>query len=124
MRDVKFRVWDEENKIMLSDPFVWFNPVFRDKHFKQYPVVHAEEGSNFIRKYVLLQYTGLKDSSDPPKEIFEGDIIQDKTIPDSGLKVVEYKGYGYLPFTDDWDLMSLDCEVIGNIYENPELLNG
>lgn len=77
----------------------------------------------------LMQSTGLKDKNG--KEIFEGDIVDYK-----GRKaVVKWHG-SYASFiyrfvdglkerVSEWDplfLAYLKCEVIGNIYENPELL--
>ena len=83
----------------------------------------------------LMQSTGLKDKND--KEIYEGDIIKDSE--DFIAQVVydkEYAGFGlnYQPF-DLTEGLSVTFEelkneyrntfeIIGNIYENPELLEG
>lgn len=120
MREIKFRVWDSERKKIL--------PIQRHsfKTGKSMPY-----GWNI--EYVfdgLMQYTGLKDKN--RKEIYEGDIL----LYDSGSKTSVFynngafvRSYGnsnmyllYDSFIEDGCLCNY--EVIGNIYENPELLEG
>lgn len=72
------------------------------------------------------QYTGLHDKNG--KEIYEGDIITngDKNIKyivewcDAGLKARQYNNRSYIGLKYWQDVL----EVIGNIYDNPELLGG
>ena len=75
------------------------------------------------------QYTGLTDMNG--KKVFEGDIIKCKVHEMNGYRVrrgvVEYHGVGFIMNLDpnswyDQKNISFDCEVIGNIYDNPELL--
>lgn len=77
------------------------------------------------------QFTGLTDKNG--KKIFEGDIIKCKVHEMNGYRVrkgvVEYHGVGFIMNLDpnswyDQKNISFDCEVIGNIYDNPELLEG
>ena len=77
------------------------------------------------------QYTGLTDMNG--KKVFEGDIIKCKVHEMNGYRVrrgvVEYHGVGFIMNLDpnswyDQKNISFDCEVIGNIYDNPELLKG
>jgi len=73
---------------------------------------------------VIMQYTGLKDKNG--KEIYEGDIIISASVAVK-IKptVIEWDDIysGYDIFTDPESILgSNDYEVIGNIYENPELL--
>lgn len=79
----------------------------------------------------VCQFTGLCDRKG--KKIFEGDIIKCKVYEMNGYRVrrgvVEYHGVGFIMNLDpnswyDQKNISFDCEVIGNIYDNPELLKG
>ncbi len=73
----------------------------------------------------IQQYTGLKDENE--KEIFEGDVVKGSFAPRQAINIVSeiifYKGSFVLKkFMDSIGVYSVDFEIIGNIYENPELL--
>lgn len=127
MRDIHFRAWDkEENEMLYSDPelSIGFN-VFTGKW--------TGGKSDFeLEHIILMQYTGLKDKNG--KEIYEGDILKQA---DEDIIVAEYKclevdafeGIGFNLWSFIGEYNKFDCarlqselEVIGNIYENPELL--
>jgi len=115
MREIKFRAWDKEMKIM------------------QYDI-----GKCYIRQLsddwgmtIWMQYTGLKDKNG--KEIYEGDIVEasissewDEEVPRNERAVVVFEEDRYWcksQYTPDWyEMDAFSWEVIGNIYENPELL--
>jgi len=138
MREIKFRAWDtEEKKMLLSkgQEFILIPTMGgwgADKHYESHR--HIEEScfdwasADLIGgRYEIMQYTGLRDKNG--KEMYEGDIL--KYSYDNHGKVVtetlvaEIPGIFYqfgnestYPFDEK------ECEVIGNIYENPELLGG
>lgn len=67
---------------------------------------------------IVMQYTGLEDMNSDP--IYEGDIVDHRY----GVEVVRFLGGTFLPFSDAANRpMHYEAEVIGNIYENPELIN-
>ena len=126
----KFRVYDKSTKCMSNVEAI----VYTEK--RVYPFY-----SKVVRRYipfeecVLMQSTSLKDKNG--KEIFEGDIVKYKAGCNTFTEEVAYDkifaGFGVkdananIIFTfgelaEDIDLRSL--EVIGSIYENPELLEG
>lgn len=82
--------------------------------------------SKVIDENTLGQYTGLKDKKG--KEIYEGDIIKSnhnidfyKVYYDENRFIIEDK-WGNLIRPTQTAINHFECEVIGNIYDNPELL--
>ena len=132
MREIKFKFWDQAKQIMTSehpDATIWWGQL----------VCEAD--------IVPMQYTGLKDSKN--QEIYEGDILKITNyksqvqkmelicIVDMGvfgayhaliIKVNKWEKYNAKPPVDDKPLYFLNIigskeyEIIGNIHENPELL--
>jgi uncharacterized phage protein (TIGR01671 family) len=119
MREIKFRAWNKEAEVMHN-----WDEIGKVLHAKYFDDWIAEGGIE------LMQYTGLKDKNG--KEIYEGDVIRGEDPLDYFLKditqvVVEWLECGaWYPFACDHDYEPYPkpehCEVIGNIYENPELL--
>ncbi len=129
MREIKFRIWNKEKEIMENGlgVFVAFSGiVFRNTR------KDAGEEDNLIsdKNIIPLQYTGLKDKNG--KEIYEGDILEETgCVYSINWDENEYLGEqviqdGYFIKKEDRLFITLtdlqDCEVIGNIYENPELV--
>lgn len=113
MRKIKFRAWDKLNKEMIN---------FESINFQERRVYKDTVSYRKFNDIELMQYTGLKDMKG--KEIYEGDILFE-TFREEYFKVVFENG----SFRAEVDEYSLDledyaniCEVVGNIYENPELI--
>lgn len=130
-REIKFRAWDRINKIMTYNPInaINFEGQILLNDGKFYDIDKTD--------YILMQYTGLKDKNS--KEIYENDIIRvnDDRDGDRTYEVIFEKGcyWGNCIYTPRKTtpqktlLCDLDFfvhqsqEIIGNIYENSELLN-
>ena len=121
-REIKFRAWDEETKTMLDDCADGVMIQMNSGRVGEY-----DDDGNFVDEfYPLMQFTGLHDKNG--KEIYEGDIVQwDDTIDDGYgcgylttiREVVTFGGGAYNPTST---MPSKYFEVIGNIYENSDLL--
>jgi hypothetical protein len=125
----RYRAWDKEFKEMVQVDALVFDEQIIKSTYKNGNVVKED-----LKNYVLMQSTGLTDKNG--KEIFEGDIIaidvEDIEMP-INAKVFQNSKIGILMFHDfeeneDVPMVELleDDSVafatIGNIYENPELL--
>lgn len=118
-REIKFRAWDEVSEKMLN----WND--FLDTNMKNTFIAPESTG------LILMQYTGLHDKNG--KEIYEGDIVVDKEDEVMGeitwneeeasfyFSILYENGTYEEEKLNDWASV---LEVIGNVYDNPELLGG
>ncbi len=132
MRKMQFRAWDLKNKKMYDLDYIVFDgyeiteySLLADNGRRMQRFVDSEEYDNAV----LMQWTGLKDSKG--KDIFEGDICKGAGWNDQDANqvgIVKWHGMGFIVKN-----ISNQCrggevnlteklKVIGNIYENPELL--
>lgn len=105
-REIKFRAWD--GKDMVYCPFSPYNNDTVD--------INEQFRCLQVNGLKLMQFTGLHDRNG--KEIYEGDILEFASF--GGRYTVEYKValMGFFPA----EAARNQCEIIGNIYENPDLL--
>jgi len=139
MRQIKFRAWVEEIKYMnyTFDAIAWSGL----KWSKEYPMLcDFSYDEDEFQNAILMQYTGLKDKNG--KEIYEGDILSFIEVDEDSAFGREEKLLGKIEWINDCaqfrcvypsglrrELYTIvgadyiyDVQVIGNIYENPELL--
>lgn len=145
MRTIKFRAWDKKEKefvelshhkqavLLTDDGFEmstgWDsldNPTFGEYDADGYYKNIAEGFMGYQDRFIYLQFTGLHDKNG--KEIYEGDVVEWQTDIDRDYyggkygfiyEAVEFKGGSFYPVCN---MDEYEFEVIGNIFENPEML--
>ena len=122
MREIKFRAWHNKGKAMI-DWEMMMDPEYNENINRFLYDNFREDGLDVE----LMQYTGLKDKND--KEIYESDVIKSERtklyyvikMDEAAARWVAVctdKEKDYCLGTHGWN----EAEIIGNIYENPELI--
>lgn len=142
MRELKFRAWTGKEMIYMSLEDLCIHFAVREENMEDCiepsPNLDCNEYKFAeqlgYKETYIMQYTSLKDKNG--KEIYEGDILN-VTTPDNSdydwnntIYKVQYDDFGYEAIDKlgrAWDFYlldseSIDIEVVGNIYENPDLI--
>ena len=112
-REIKFRAWDKNKKEWLKCPLSYNSEMVNEWGHGGFALLY----NGYIE---VMQYTGLKDID--KEEIYEGDIV--KSIILSGSEKVNEVTFEYGAFRIGLQPLNVqeNIKVIGNKYENPELL--
>jgi uncharacterized phage protein (TIGR01671 family) len=118
MKEIKFRYWNHFKKEMI----------YKNIH----EIVLGCLGINLNEEYLML-FTGFRD--DTGKEIYDGDILMGTATESIKWYCVKYEKGSFVlyhKYSERWGLLAkfeelceefnIECKIIGNIYENPELL--
>lgn len=117
MREIKFRAWEKSLKQMIPVRSIYF----------ERRMINTGSAWRMLDEIQLMQYTGLNDTNG--KEIYEGDIV---SYYGKAMGIVQFENGRYemkfiIPkkkyttgISGKYNLSAIS--VIGNIYENPELL--
>lgn len=124
-REIKFRVWDVENKEMLNVQELDFEPTFYGGRI----AIRPDQYSDYFdtEDMILMQYTGFNDRCG--KEIYENDIVYVRSEDENAIIEWDEQTARFIIHFDGWiadfdNYYGYELEVMGDIYNNSELLGG
>ena len=131
MREIKFRAWDTDDKEMYYPLAL---AVVDNASLSLSPLRCCKDGNRAYKpNHPLMQFTGLKDKNG--KEIYEGDIVKGVGVTSYDKPIIRIVSFddasarfgltdvrGNITF-EPLKWTSFPLEIIGNIYENPDLFS-
>jgi|SRR3990167_5855617 len=121
MKEIKFRAWDKRAKMMKFGFFVG-SIDGKARAVERIEPVQLSLPDDDLK---LMQFTGLKDKNG--KEIYEGDILSSKPLTKKETERIGTSNNIVVEWNKEYACFNIgypeyEHEIIGNIYENPELL--
>lgn len=138
MRELKFKTWDTERKRFVGDGEIIFKDygetsIYVCPNSQDYIGDKCHYGGSQGSRFIVIQFTGFYCKN---TKVYDGWILKHpkSTEPEEKGWIVVWKDFGWKLkcvnlvngeelFTELSDYFANDCDVIGNIYENPELLS-
>ena len=124
MREIKFRAWDSEYSIMFdSGVFIEADGAIYESAKRTYDTPNTEIA---LVNFPVMQFTELQDKNGV--DIYEGDIVGKSSDKFCAKGVVSYHHGAWMVMEAIDRYFGLyfylyECQVIGNIYENPEMID-
>jgi YopX protein len=109
-REIKFRAWDKKDKEMLCIGTNIFD------------LMDGLDPEYWKENAVMMLWTGLKDKNG--KEIYEADLVQHPEYSTPLRVEWDYDQWGLFDGICNEATLYEECEIIGNIYENADLISG
>lgn len=124
-REIKFRVWDIKNKEMLKVQELDFEPTFYGGRI----AIRPDQYNDYFdtEDMILMQYTGVNDRFG--NEIYESDIVYVRSEDENAIIEWDEQTARFIIHFDGWiadfdNYYGKELEIMGDIYNNPELLGG
>lgn len=137
---LRFRIFDKVTNKMICTGIGLFGEYMMFGMVENYLLEHKDGDKSVLERFgdiVEMQYVGLKDTSSEKREVYEGDVVgfknDKKNKKWADVQVVKIEDGRLLPFYgEDFDSQDegswghlqefAHYEVLGNIFENPELV--
>lgn len=122
-REINFRIWDIENKEMLKVQELDFEPIFYGGRI----AIRPDQYDDYFdtEDMILMQYTGFHDRFG--NEIYESDIVYVLSEDENAIIEWDEQTARFIIHFDGWiadfnNYYGKELEIMGDIYNNPELL--
>ena len=127
-RVIQFRAWDKTRKLMVRSEYPDNWEYIRDEYYGDWVKTKLTSIENISSNdnFTVMQYTNLKDKNG--KKIFSGDIVKKEgrigvVVMHAGCWCIQISENEYVGFSANSNGNEGSCEVIGNVFDHPEILS-